>query len=259
MKTLKIECHCDSLIEKAQKIAQKLDIQVNITPTEHHFTLAFADHGVQLHCHGQGKQKPIEVNFHAGEADHRRKFGGGKGQMIAKAVGVSSQFRPRVLDATAGLGGDAFVLASLGCELTLQERSPIAYALLESGLARARAHADDNSDAELLGVLRRMHLLHTDSIGAALANIDVIYLDPMFPSRKKSAAVNKSMRAFHTLIGNDDDADQLLAHALNQNVCRIVVKRPRIAPPVGGRKPTYTLEGKSSRFDIYALKKLGGV
>ena len=258
MNTLKIECHCDSLTQKAQLTAQQLDIQVNVTPVEHRFTLAFADHGVQLHCHGQGKQKPIEVNFHAGEADHRRKFGGGKGQMIAKAVGVNSHIRPRILDATAGLGGDAFVLASLGCELTLQERSPIAHALLESGLTRALAHAESHNDIELLEILGRMHLRQIDSINAPLQSIDVIYLDPMFPTRKKNAAVNKSMRAFHTLIGSDDDADQLLGNALAQDVCRIAVKRPRIAPPVGERKPTYTLEGKSSRFDIYALKKLGG-
>ena len=254
---LKILCNGDRLSELAIALAKKLNITLSETPENHLFTLEFDDHGVRLHCLGQGKQNPIEVNFHTGEADHRRKFGGGKGQMIAKAVGVSGSFKPRILDATAGLGGDAFVLASLGCHMTLQERSPIAHALLNSGLSRGLEHARHTGDAALESVLTNMLLLNTDSIGCVINNIDVVYLDPMFPTRKKSAAVNKSMKAFHSLIGSDDDADQLLSHALQQDVCRVVVKRPRVAPPVGNKTPSYTLEGKSSRFDIYALKKLG--
>ena len=254
---LKITCNSDFFYAPATAIAKKIGITLGETPDDHLFTLEFDDHGVRLHCLGQGKQNPIEVNFHAGEADHRRKFGGGKGQMIAKAVGVSGSFKPRILDATAGLGGDAFVLASLGCQMSLQERSPIAHALLNSGLNRGLEHARLTGDAALESVLANMQLLNTDSIGCAINNIDVVYLDPMFPTRKKSAAINKSMKAFHSLIGSDDDADQLLVHALQQDVCRVVVKRPRIAPPVGNKKPSHTIEGKSSRFDIYALKKLG--
>lgn len=254
---LKVICSDDRLNDKALGIAQKLQVTLNETPENHQFTLEFDDTGVRLHNVGDGKQKPIEVNFHTGEADHRRKFGGGKGQMIAKAVGVSGSFKPRILDATAGLGGDAFVLASLGCHITLQERSPIAHALLNSGLNRGLEHARSTGDAALESVLMNMLLQNTDSIGCSINNIDVVYLDPMFPTRKKSAAVNKSMKAFHSLIGSDDDADQLLSHALQQDVCRVVVKRPRVAPPVGNQTPSYTLEGKSSRFDIYALKKLG--
>ena len=258
MNMLKVICNGDHLYDQALAIAQTLKIELNATPEHHLFTLEFDNHEVRLHSHGQGKQNPITVSFHTGEANHRRKFGGGKGQMIAKAVGISGSFKPRVLDATAGLGGDAFVLASLGCHLTLQERSPIAHALLSNGLMRGLAHASQTGNIDLEHVLARMQLLNTDSIGSPVRDIDVIYLDPMFPTRKKSAAVNKSMKAFHTLIGDDSDADQLLTHALAQEVCRVVVKRPRIAPPVGDKKPSYVLEGKSSRFDIYALKKLGG-
>ncbi len=254
---LKVICNGDKLYGQALAIAQTLNITLNQTPENHLFTLEFDDQTVRLHSLGQGKQNPIEVNFHTGEADHRRKFGGGKGQMIAKAVGVSGSFKPRVLDATAGLGGDAFVLASLGCHMTLQERAPIAHALLCSGLSRGLGYAQHTGDAALESILKNMQLLNTDSIGCAINNIDVVYLDPMFPTRKKSAAVNKSMKAFHSLIGSDDDADQLLTHALQQDVCRVVVKRPRVAPPVGNKTPSHTIEGKSSRFDIYALKKLG--
>lgn len=223
------------------------------------YQLTFTPSGVALQSSDK-KQKPISVDWHTGSAEHRRKFGGGKGQMIAKAVGLHQANNLRVLDATAGLGGDAFVLASLGCNVTLQERSPIAYALLEDGLERARQYSIETHDDALSDILQRMTLAHCNSIQGKLENIDVVYLDPMFPERKKKAAVNKGMKAFHALIGSDDDADVLLTHALQQPIKRVVVKRPRIAPHLKdleeGRQPHYSLEGKSSRFDIYALHTL---
>ncbi len=107
-----------------------------------------------------------------------------------------------------------------------------------------------------------MHLMHGDAItlmrdwnGAAP---QVIYLDPMFPHRDKSALVKKEMRLFRPIAGDDDDAPELLAAALALAPHRGVVKRPRKAPAVAGEKPGYALEGKSSRFDVYARKSLRG-
>ncbi len=82
----------------------------------------------------------------------------------------------------------------------------------------------------------------------------VVHLDPMFPSRDKSALVKKEMRLFKPLVGADDDAPELLAAALALATHRVVVKRPRKAPAIAGTQPTYSLDGKSSRYDIYALK-----
>ncbi|WP_053981314.1 class I SAM-dependent methyltransferase [Marinagarivorans algicola] len=259
MDTLEIICSDDAYSTQAQKIAHKMGVHLNQKIAKSIYRLEWSHAGAHLQILNQGNQKPISVNFHTGSADHRRKFGGGKGQMIAKAVGVSAHIKPRILDATAGLGGDAFVLATLGCHIQLQERSPIAHALLADGLVRAAQFAERTQDNALANIIQRMQLSHADSIEKPIEGIDVIYLDPMFPTRKKSAAVNKSMRAFHDLIGHDDDSDQLLTYALNQDVCRIVVKRPRIAPHLADKAPSYSLEGKSSRFDIYALKKLQAV
>ncbi len=256
MNTLKISCNHQTKQVLAEQVAQQLGVTLEHTPHPHDYTLAFDEDAVRLHSHNTEKTLPIIVELHSGEADYRRKHGGGKGQMIAKAVGISTNFKPRVLDATAGLGGDAFVLASLGCKLTLHERSCVAYALLYDGLARGYNFACAQEDADLKTTFERMTLTQTNSHSMNNVNCDVIYLDPMFPLRKKSAAVNKNMRAFHDLIGNDDDADALLEQALQQNVYRVVVKRPRIAPHLNNTKPSYMLEGKSSRFDIYTLKKL---
>ena len=222
---------------------------------------ADADFALQLGAEGLqfvelGPQAPgaVRVDFVEGAVAHRRLFGGGTGQMIAKAVGVQPGVRPQVLDATAGLGRDAFVLASLGCSMTLIERQPLVAALLEDGLMRAR------QSAEVAPIAAQMRLLQGNAIELLSAWSDeapqVIYLDPMFPHRDKSALVKKEMRLFRPLVGDDLDAPALLAAALALASHRVVVKRPRKAPCIEGAKPSYVLEGKSSRYDIYAKKAL---
>lgn len=197
---------------------------------------------------------PVRVDFLEGAVAHRRQFGGGSGQMIAKAVGIQPGVRPSVLDATAGLGRDAFVLAELGCAVSLIERQPLIAALLEDGLRRAAA------DADVGPVVGRMCLQAGDAIELmrhwAGEAPQVIYLDPMFPHRDKSALVKKEMRLFRPLVGADDDAPALLAAALALASHRVVVKRPRKAPTIAGEVPGYALEGKSSRYDIYPKKSL---
>lgn len=218
------------------------------------FALQLGADGLQLVELGDGAPGPVRVDFVAGASAHRRLYGGGSGQMIAKAVGVQPGIRPRVLDATAGLGKDAFVLASLGCEVTLVERQPLIAALLEDGLLRAAR------DADVAPIVDRMALRGGDAV-ALMAAWDepapqVIHLDPMFPHRDKSALVKKEMRLFRPLVGDDPDAPALLAAALALASHRVVVKRPRKAPCIEGPKPSHVLEGKSSRYDIYPKKAL---
>lgn len=218
------------------------------------FALQLGSNGLQFIELGDNAPGPVRVDFVEGAVAHRRLFGGGSGQMIAKAVGIQAGVRPRVLDATAGLGRDAFVLAELGCAVTLIERQPLIAALLADGLQRAQA------DAEVAAIVTRMNLLGGNAIDLMQAWREeapqVIYLDPMFPHRDKTALVKKEMRLFRPLVGADDDAPDLLAAALALATHRVVVKRPRKAPAVIGEKPGYVLEGKSSRFDIYPKKSL---
>ena len=219
------------------------------------FSLQWGDDGLQLQELGPGASGPVRVDFVEGALAHRRLQGGGSGQMIAKAVGIQPGVRPTILDATAGLGRDAFVFAQLGCDVSLIERQPIVAALLADGLRRA---ADD---AEVGPIAQRMLLQQGNAIELmrnwpADTPPQVIYLDPMFPHRDKSSLVKKEMRVFRPLVGDDDDAPQLLQAALALASHRVVVKRPRKAPCIAGAPPSYKLEGKSSRFDIYALKSL---
>ena len=159
-----------------------------------------------------------------------------------------------MLDATGGLGRDAFVLASLGCTVTVVERSPVVAALLKDGLKRAEA------DQEVSAIARRIKLVQGDSqallplFSKQEESIDVVYLDPMFPHREKSALVKKEMRLFQSLLGADADANELLQPALGLAKYRVVVKRPKGAPDLGLRTPSYRLEGKACRYDVYTLK-----
>lgn len=222
--------------------------------------LVCAAQGLQLRQSGPQAPGPVMVDFVSGAVGHRRRFGGGGGQHIAKAVGVKAGVRPRVADVTAGLGRDSFVLATLGCEVTLIERSPVISMLLADGIEQGRR------DVEVAEILARMTLLEYDAIdwlqqlkaSAAATGFQppqVVYLDPMFPHSNKSAEVKKEMRLFRQLIGADDDAGQLLQAALAVAQNRVVVKRPRKAPSIAGPEPGFKIEGKSGRFDVYPLKR----
>ena len=257
-----------------ESLIHKLGLPIHTDNAEScDYLLSAATSGLSLvPAAGQG-YGAITCDFVSGAHSHRRRFGGGNGQAIAKAIGVSGKFTPQVLDLTAGLGGDGFVLASLGCSVTLLERNPIVHCLLADGLRRACSAAQD--DSELAAIMARLTLIETDS-GDYLESLvqrktscdlagdgrrdalqpDVVYIDPMFPERKKTAKVKKEMQAFHAIVGADIDAYNLLEKALSVAVYRVVVKRPSGAEFLNDKKPSYSLDGKSTRYDIYTLKKL---
>nr|WP_258801612.1 class I SAM-dependent methyltransferase [Halomonas sp. DQ26W] len=201
--------------------------------------------------------KPLVVDFVSGRAAHRRRFGGGRGQLIARACGLGGGVTPSVVDATAGLGRDAFVLASLGSRVLMIERVAAIHALLEDALARAC------SDAGTVEIVQRLTLVYGDAtrhlaelVAACGVAPQVVHLDPMFPHREKSALVKKEMRLFRLLAGDDDDAPRLLEAALDVATHRVVVKRPRKAPPIAGPAPRHVIEGKTSRYDLYVHRSL---
>lgn len=271
---LGVYCDDTAVLKQAQQLSQQLSQQSFLPPEQPllskapslldsgSFVLMVGVQGVGLQATGKKAPGSIRVDFAQGASAHRRQFGGGKGQMIAKAIGVKGAYRPHIVDLTAGLGQDGFVLATLGCEMTLVERSPIVHALLGDGLSRAGLSADP----ELHNILQRMTLQHlqgVDYLRQLEQPADVIYFDPMFPERTSKAEVNKSMKAFHSLVGSDDDAGEILSLALTKAQYRVVVKRPRKAsaihvqyPDLHLPAPNVVFEGKSTRFDVYTFKKM---
>lgn len=208
---------------------------------------------IELRKLDEAKLGAVYVDFINGALAHRRKFGGGRGEAIAKAVGIKKAYLPNVIDATAGLGRDAFVLAALGCQIRLVERHPVVRLLLEDGLQRAYA------DAEIGEMMQRnMRLLdvkHIAELDPMSDFADVVYLDPMYPHKQKSALVKKEMRVFQHLVGGDLDADNLLAPALRLAKKRVVVKRPDYADFLAQVAPQFSRETKSHRFDIYICQE----
>ena len=195
----------------------------------------------------------VHVDFVEGALAHRRQFGGGRGQAIARAMGLKHGKTPSVLDITAGLARDAYILASLGCTLTLVEQSPVLFALVEDGIRRGVM------DEEAAGVLHNfMNLVNADSVlymehMDRETKPDVIYMDPMYPERNKSALVKKDMQILQHLLGKKQDAERLLKTALECAADRVVVKRPLHAKPVGNTEPDTSIKTKKTRYDVYLV------
>jgi 16S rRNA (guanine1516-N2)-methyltransferase len=232
-------------------LARRLDLPTaDLENADYDYFLVLTPERLELR--GTGPQAPgsLFVDFVGGAAGYRRRRHEGSRQPLARAAGLKPGHRPEVLDATAGLGRDAFVLATLGCRLRLIERSPVIAALLADGLHRAAA------DPATAAIAARIELLTGDTI-EMLAELtarnrpEVVYLDPMYPHRSKSALVKKEMRLLREVAGDDPDAPLLLATALSCAGRRVVVKRPRLAPAIAGPPPHGVIHGKNSRYDIY--------
>lgn len=239
--------------------SERLNLPLVSVAPEMGFYLIYDAQGLALVDADSPKTHPVRVDFSDGAMAHRLRQGGGRGQALAKACGLKQGISPRILDATLGLATDAVVLTSLGCQVLGIERHPWVAALVEDALQRAKGAAD------LLWLEKSFNLLSGDStkgmaVLATQANFEpqVVYLDPMFPSDEKTAQVKKQMRFFRDLIGQDLDADLLLKQALDLASHRVVVKRPRKAPELAGKKPSFSLVGKANRFDVYALRSLQG-
>ncbi len=154
-----------------------------------------------------------------------------------------------LFDATAGMGRDSLILARLGAQVIMFERHPAVRALLTDALTRAR------QCSKLISLLPRgLPVLAPEPCfqDSAIAP-DVIYYDPMFPQRSKSAAVKKEMQYFHALIGFDEDTAGCFAAALARARRRVVVKRPAAAAPLAPAQDcaVWNIAGGICRFDCY--------
>ena len=237
----------DGLEVKARALATRLDLP--LAGEVQDALLYLSRERLELRQTGKGAPGPIYADFTAGRADYRRKHGGGRGQLLAKAVLAKGVVT--VVDATAGMGRDAFVLASLGAEVTLLERSRIVGALLSDALRRAQT-------SEVADITARMTLYTGDAV-TYLQMLqrcpDAVYLDPMYPHTTKSALQKKEMQLFRQLVGPDDDAAELLTVARHIALRRVVVKRPAGAPFLGDARPQGQLESKNTRFDLYLSRR----
>ena len=190
----------------------------------------------------------LKCSFIEGPILHRLKYGKGRGQNLAKAVGFKFNKNRTIIDATAGLGYDAFILASLGANVTLIERSEKIYDLLKSAISEAQLYG-----GEISKIVNRMNLLFGDSKDI-LPNIapEVILIDTMYKDRKKSALVKNDMRLVREVVGSDSDHVELINVALNNASKRVVIKQPRYAETLDNIKGcSHQILGKTIRYDVY--------
>ncbi len=278
---LKVICNNPYYGSVAEALASRLNVVVDtnleleLLP-KNIMVLIFDNNGVSLRCIDDQKTGAVFVDFIHGKLGYRLSHNEAK-PLIAKAVGIKPGITPLVWDMTAGLGQDAFILAKLGCRVHMHERNAVVHCLLSDGLMRAKKNATESDNEVLRQVIDRLTLFSIDAydvlspsqntqlisdgnsnnnLGVSLKKPNVVYLDPMFPDRKKTAKVKKGMQLFHQLIGADDDADTLLELALDVAESRVVVKRPKGAPVLAGQKPSLQFDGKTLRFDVYPLKKM---
>jgi 16S rRNA (guanine1516-N2)-methyltransferase len=190
----------------------------------------------------------LKCSFIEGPILHRLKYGKGRGQNLAKAVGMKSNKNRNIIDATAGLGYDSFILASLGANVTLIERSKRMYEILENGINEGISFG-----GEIQRIINRMELLFGDSKDILpKLSPEVIMIDTMYKDRKKTALVKNNMRLVREIVGPDSDYIELLKVALNCARHRVVLKQPRYADPIKEiRKCSHQILGRTIRYDVY--------
>ncbi|OGT06391.1 MAG: hypothetical protein A2103_04610 [Gammaproteobacteria bacterium GWF2_41_13] len=236
--------YCDA----AKQLAQQLNLPFlskGTYPADD--LLCLNESGLFITIQRQQIAKPFRVDFSETTLLQRAKKATPYNELIAKAIGKNNK---SVLDATAGFGYDAFLLASLGYSITLVEQSLIVSALLADGLNRAK------QNKTLEPIIQRMRLITNNSIdylNTLTSKPDVIYLDPMFPVSKKTAKSKKEMQILQSLIGGSQESHLhlLLKSARQCAKNRVVVKRPRISKPLCDITPSFSFNGKAIRFDVY--------
>jgi 16S rRNA (guanine1516-N2)-methyltransferase len=253
--TVAVCCKDPSRTAEAMALAQRLNLPLSQDPADRSFPLllTLTSARLELRQTAKGAEGPLFVDFAAEALSYRRKHTTTRKEAIARAAGLKGGATPTVLDLTAGLGRDTFILAGLGCTVQMVERSEVVGALLADGLERARR------EESISGIIARISLSVGDSLEILRSwqgpRPEVICLDPMYPHRRKTALVKKEMRLLRLLVGDDQDSDLLLAQARMTAAGRVVVKRPRLAPALAGPPPDFTISGKNSRFDVYLIRK----
>jgi 16S rRNA (guanine1516-N2)-methyltransferase len=207
--------------------------------------LVVAEHDGVLELRAPGDRPGTGARVDLGAADAR----GIRSLPVVRSMGDRVR---TVADATAGLLGDAWLLALAGFEVTAFERSPTVARLVRDGLRRAAA--DPRVDRAALARLR----FEEADAAAALdvagpGSFDAVLVDPMFPpKRRESALARKDVRLLRAAVGDDPDAAALLAAARRAARVRVAVKRADDSPPIeGAPEPDVRFEGRTSRVDVY--------
>ncbi len=245
-----VAAHTPLQSAEAEKLAARLNLPLAGPEQQYQLLLRCSKNGLALIKQGDPNLKgPVRVDFTGGPSAYRRRQQ--KRELLIRAVGCKPAAPLAVVDGTGGLGRDSFMLAAAGCQVWIFEREPVVAALLADGLQRALDHP------ETAEISKRICLHNCDTVSALQdmqqrdEAVDVVYLDPMFPERQKTARVKKELQILQILAEENTHPDRLMEAALAAAAQRVVVKRPRRAPYLTNLHPSHSLGGKTIRFDIY--------
>ncbi len=221
-----------NFLSQFYQLNSKADWQLTLTDTD-------------TYCLTQRSTKlSLNLDFRQGNYRHRQQAIGK--EPLLNAVKIQKKSPKTIIDATPGVLKDSFMLANRGIDIIAIERNPLLYVMVKKALS----HFDTDSQTD------NIHIdYHFGDAKDLLANFhaDIIYLDPMYPPKRKSAQVKKEMQILHQVIGADSDSDELF-HAAKKQGSRLVVKRPSYATPIANSKPSFsysTDKRGATRFDIY--------
>lgn len=191
----------------------------------------------------------LKINFSSRKNIYRYKSLNKKNEILSKVIGIKKNYFPYVLDATAGLGQDGFILASLGCKVTLIERNPFIAIILDDAIRRIFLNLRKKCYFKFN--MKLLYLSSFNMLNLGIIKPDVIYLDPMFPYRKIKSLPQKNIQLLQKIVGYDCDSHKLLNISRKLAKRRIVVKRFLNSPFLYDSKPNWTVFSKNHRFDIY--------
>lgn len=241
-----------SLLE--QSLAKSLDIEclceADLKQEDIYFFFRFTRSGLELCESGNSTAKPTKIDFDDPRLLQRANDGI-KQQNLIKSLGLKKKPNPKVMDAMAGLGTDAFLMASAGCHVQMIERSALIHALLKDGLDRLTESSGAIAHKLVLGASSREFL----DVSIESSDIDIVYLDPMYAQEKRKSKAKRDMSRLHALLGTENNERELLAHACSIAHRRVVVKRPKHAPDFAGKAADISFKGSSARFDVYLIQQ----
>lgn len=226
--------------EEARILSERLGVRLSLSQGEN-LTVRVDGDGIALVGFG--------LTFRGDFEQMLRRVGHGhlQHEMLAHAAKTKAD-RPSAIDATAGMGEDSLILAACGYEVTMYEKNAVIAALLRDAMKRAE------KNPELCEIVGRMHLEESDSING-LSELkekpELIYLDPMFPKRRKSGLINKKLQLMQKLEQPCCNEIELLETAIEVRPKKIVIKRPLKGTYLAGKEPDYSIEGKAIRYDCF--------
>lgn len=203
--------------------------------------------GLHLSWHQPAAQRALVFHLDfVKTVQQLRSFPAPKQGAFNQALGNKTR---RIIDATGGWGGDALLMCMQGYQVDIIERQPLMALLLSDAFERL-----ERSDWAMNCAAKTPIVLQADAIPSLLTTkvqADCVFLDPMFPpKKKKSAAANKQMQLLHWLVGQDIDSQQLVDAAVQGGYPRVVVKRPDYAAPLRA-KPDARFSSKLVHYDVY--------